>query len=443
MLDHDTLYIVQEYIRDNRPTRARQIESEAYYNNEVPEAMNHDFFGLMVDEKVNYLLGKEPTLECKNRSYLDATTAVLGKSWLYDLQYLAREASVKAIAWLQFYIGDDGKLQTMVIPSEEIIPVWTDKRHVELDMVIRYYPVTYYEGKNKKTIYKVEVYTKDNVYFYEEESGALRVDSQKYLNLADNTDFGHFAVNGQQYSMGKPPFVWLKNNSTEKSDLQKIKDLVDCYNGNRKRLDNMLEDFKNFLVSVRGYDGGDPNEASLKEMLLKRLIFTDGGEHSGVDILTPTIDTAANDSHNQTLKDDIILFGQSVDRNKMQTGNAASGVALKTLYAGLDLKCNGLEGEFNRMFDNLQYFIKSYLQILRVKVSEKDDINIIFNRDVAMNETEAIEQCKNSVGVISNKTIVANHPWVKNLDEELKQIDEEQAAEIDNYKPKEVIVDEE
>ena len=42
-----------------------------------------------------------------------------------------------------------------------------------------------------------------------------------------------------------------------------------------------------------------------------------------------------------------------------------------------------------------------------------------------MNESEIIEDCVNSVGIISLETIISKHPWVDNLEEELKRIKKE------------------
>ena len=39
--------------------------------------------------------------------------------------------------------------------------------------------------------------------------------------------------------------------------------------------------------------------------------------------------------------------------------------------------------------------------------------------------------CKASVGVISDKTIVANHPWVQDADEEMKQLEEENKSDLE------------
>jgi len=58
----------------------------------------------------------------------------------------------------------------------------------------------------------------------------------------------------------------------------------------------------------------------------------------------------------------------------------------------------------------------------------KEPIEFIFNRDIMINEKEAIEGCISSVGIISNKTVVSNHPYVTDVDEELKQIEDDRKA---------------
>ena len=43
---------------------------------------------------------------------------------------------------------------------------------------------------------------------------------------------------------------------------------------------------------------------------------------------------------------------------------------------------------------------------------EGTEVKVIFDRDVLINETEVINNCKNSVGILSDETIVKMHPWV-------------------------------
>ncbi len=243
-MDYQDLFIVQEYIREQQSIINKQLEAQRYYENKANSYMNHDFLSLLIDEKVDYLLGKEPTFECNNKTYLEKALEILGNEALYDLQELAREASVKSIGWWQAYIDEKGMLRFMLIPSDEVIPVWKDKRHKELDWVIRRYPVTAYEGVSKKTRWKVEIYDSKYVYFYEEEGGVLRLDAEKYLDAKDGQEISHFYVGYKGYSMGRPPFAFLKNNAAEKSDLDKVKDLIDRYNNNRYRLDHLLHFLK-------------------------------------------------------------------------------------------------------------------------------------------------------------------------------------------------------
>ena len=52
-----------------------------------------------------------------------------------------------------------------------------------------------------------------------------------------------------------------------------------------------------------------------------------------------------------------------------------------------------------------------------------------------INETEAINNCKNSVGILSDETIVKMHPWVTDPEQELQRIkdEKEEAAQADPY----------
>lgn len=102
-----------------------------------------------------------------------------------------------------------------------------------------------------------------------------------------------------------------------------------------------------------------------------------------------------------------------------------SGTALKFLYSGLDLKCNHLEVEFRQAFNQLLYFINVYLAENGQGNYENEYVELIFNRDIQINETEAITNAQNSKGIISNKTIIANHLWVSDVEAELTQIEKE------------------
>ena len=52
-----------------------------------------------------------------------------------------------------------------------------------------------------------------------------------------------------------------------------------------------------------------------------------------------------------------------------------------------------------------------------------------WTRTSIKNDAELAQICRDSVGIVSQKTILKNHPLVEDADAELKQLEKEQAAE--------------
>ena len=379
----------------------------------------HGFMKNLVDDKVNYLLSKPYTLSCNNEAYLDKVQEVLGKRFQRNLSKLGTEASNKGVAWLHCYINEVGQLKTVKIPSEQIIPLWLDEEHEELQAVIRYYVVDNYYGSVRKEVTYIEYWQQDRVDYYVLQDGRVILDSEKYLN---NQDLGHFEVNGQQASWGKVPFIAFKNNDFELPDLQFVKTLIDEYDTSRSDISNLLTDIQNTIYSLKGY-GGESLSEFMKDLAFYRAVKLE--EDGSLDTVESNINIEASAKHFEQLKKDIFDFGQGVDKNSDKLGNSPSGIALKFIYSGLDLKCNAMEENFKWSFEELMFFVNQYLLLTKQGYAE-EDIEIIFNRDIAINESQAITDCQNSMGIISKKTIVANHPFVTDLDEELKQIEEEE-----------------
>ena len=53
--------------------------------------------------------------------------------------------------------------------------------------------------------------------------------------------------------------------------------------------------------------------------------------------------------------------------------------------------------------------------------------------DMPVNETDIINNCRSSDGLISRRTILTNHPWVKDVDAELKALEEEEQRAMDAF----------
>lgn len=419
-----------KYYRSENDILNRQM---IRYENERPvvditktnNKLAHGFMHNLVDDKVNYLLVKPYTLECEDEEYLESVKETLGKRFQKRLAQLGVEASNKGIAWLYAYIDTEGKFKTMKIPSEQCIPIWIDNDHEELQAFIRYYDVEVYEGKTKRTVTKIEYHTLDGVEYYEMTANSeVILDAEMYLNEeSEGTLLPHIIINEQPGSWERVPFIPFKNNDFELPDLQFIKTLIDNYDLTRSDIANELEDVRNLIYVLKGY-GGQNLAEFMRDLSYYRAIKIEAGEDSGVDTLDSNININAVKEHYETLKKDIYDFGQGVDKSSDKLGNSPSGIALRFMYSGLDLKCNAMEENFKWGFERLLYFVNKYLELTKQPISDKE-ITIVFNRDITINETEAVENIVRSQDILSLETLIAQHPWVIDVDEELKKVQAE------------------
>ena len=140
-----------------------------------------------------------------------------------------------------------------------------------------------------------------------------------------------------------------------------------------------------------------------------------------MSVLNTPLDTTAIDAHLNRLRRDIYDAGNGVDMQDENLGNA-SGVALKFRYAGLDSDAMDMATEFVAAMEDLVWFIRTDMAAKGMGDYTNTKFDIVFNTDIIINEAETITAAKNSVGVISDETIVANHPWVTDAVEEMNKL---------------------
>ncbi|MCX0373170.1 phage portal protein [Clostridium perfringens] len=420
MLTGEQYYEVNNDIFQRKITRPTKKGGNEELKYKANNKLAHAFYKNLVDEKVNYLLGKDYTLKSDNEEYIQKLDWTLGEDFLDILNELGYEASNKGIGWLHIFINEESKLDYMVIPSEQIIPIWIDRRHKTLERLIRLYDVIVYEGTKKKTVTKIELWYPDRVEYYVKDGDQIVLDSEKYLNVEGN--IGHYLKDGKYAVWNKIPFISFKNNRIEKGDIKFIKSLIDNYDLSRSDVANFIEEVKNLIFVLKGYDGEDLGEFMDNLNYYRALILDEDGDAS---TLNPTMDVEAIKIHYEQLKRDINECGQGVNKDLDKFGSSPSGIALKFLYSGIDLKCNSLEVLFKKAFKELLYFINIYLSESSQGSYKDVPVELIFNKNIKINETETITNCINSKGVISNKTIMANHPWVQDPVAEQEQLDKE------------------
>ena len=92
------------------------------------------------------------------------------------------------------------------------------------------------------------------------------------------------------------------------------------------------------------------------------------------------------------------------------------------MYSEIDLEANDLETEYQASFENLIWFVANHLKNTGQEDFTKEKVDVILNRDILVNESQAITDIKNSVGLISTETLLSQHPWVIDVQEEMEKI---------------------
>ena len=135
--------------------------------------------------------------------------------------------------------------------------------------------------------------------------------------------------------------------------------------------------------------------------------------------LTNIIPIEARNSVLEATRKAIFEQGQGFDPQPENFGNQ-SGEALKFMYSLLEMKTGLMETEFKLGFARL---VRAICKALGIQCGT---IIQTWTRTCIKNDTEQAQICKDSVGVVSKKTILKNHPLVEDADEEIKQIEKEE-----------------
>jgi len=420
MIKGNNYYLNQNDIKDRKLYYYKdgvKYEDETKANYRIP----HNWHKLLVDQKVNYLLGKPPVIKADDEQYTQRLNEILDEDFDDILQELGKNASNKGVEYLHPYIDEEGEFRFTIIPAEQIIPIYDTSLQKKLIAAIRYYIV---EVNGQERI-RAEWWTeKDVTYYIQNETGAFELDDTEEENPAS-----HFYYNDIGYGWGKVPFIPFRNNEEEKSDLTFIKELIDIYDIINSDIANDLDEIQKLIYILKGYEGTDLGEFMNNLRYYKAIKVAEDG---GVDTKQAEIPIQAIDSYLNRLEENIFLFGQGVNVKTNKFGNSPSGIALKFLYMLLDLKANQMERKFRKSLKEFVWFVTEYINIKDKKNYDYKTVSFTFTRTMLVNDLEIAQIAQISKGIVSDETIVANHPWVEDAQKELERLQEQNAINLDD-----------
>lgn len=379
----------------------------------------------MVKQKTNYLLGKPFTIDSDDDTYTEALTWFFDKAFMRKIKAVGKDALNCGIAWLYPYYDEKGEFQFKRFRPYEIIPEWKDVDHTELDSVIRFYEVDWYDGERDQKITKVEYYTLQGIDFYE----MSRTDGQIVAVEPFHRDYMEYG--GKGYNWDTLPFIAFKYNDEEQPLIVNCKSLQDGLNLILSNFDdNMNEDSRNTILVLVNYDGENLGEFR-RNLATYGAVKIRSAEGASGDVRTLQVEVNAENykAISDIFKRAIIENCMGYDAKDERLGGSPNQMNIQSMYNDIDLDASDMETEFQASFDMLLYFVDLHLQNTGQGDYTNVEARITFNTNMPMDESMTIQNAQNSTGIISKRTITAHHPWVTDLDAELDQMAEEEAEE--------------
>ena len=434
--------IIRKEIDEFKASEAydRIVEAEAAYRNrtEVQKKTNHikkrsntkiehPLYKKLVDQKADFLLAKDFTVESENEAYAKALGDLFNRSFRRRIKSLGKGGVENGIGYLAPYL-QDGAVEWMKLPADQVIPEWADDEHSELDAYIRFYEVVEYVATEKKIVEKVEFWDRDSVIKFKADNvgGVLNPDTDENGLY----EYAHLTTeDGKAYSWERVPLVWCKYNEEELPLYHFVKDLINDYNWQTSVTADVLRDVAKCIYVIKGYGGADLG-GFVKQ--LQEALAIEVAADGGVDTLSPDLNIDAVMQFLDKNRHDLFDLAAAVDTQDKELGNA-SGVAIMFRYMGLDTDCANLAAELQEAFENMKPFLDFALQISGKGDFSKDTFTVVFNTDMPVNEAEVIANIAVSRGLVSDRTLLAQHPYVKDVDAELEQLEEEKKKAMEDF----------
>lgn len=341
------------------------VEDKTRSNVKIP----HPFFTELVDQAVQYILsGKDgfiksdiPELQTELDAYFNEN-----EDFTSELSEVLTGCMAKGFEYMYAYKNDENnRISFMCADSIGVVEVREKDTDDGCEYVIYWYVDRIEKGQKK--IKRIQVWDKENTYFYVQDGdGKIEEDESELINPKPHILYKKEGDESTYFKgFGFIPFFRLDNNKKQFSCLKTVKDLIDDYDLMASSLSNNLIDFDTPIHVVKGFEGDslDEIQQNLKTKKIIGLESTDSG--AGVDVKTVDIPYDARKTKLELDEKNIYRFGMGLNTAGLKDTSATTNIAIKAAYSLLDLKASKLE-------IRLKQFLR---KILKVVIKEINDVN--------------------------------------------------------------------
>lgn len=365
-----------------------------------------NFSKIIVDTYGGYICGK-PVTYSSNDNIEDVQEAInYNDSAAQDMAF-CRNALTFGIAYELQWLDAFSQVRFTQVSPLNSFAVYDNSLDCELLYFIRWYKANTIDYTDD---YIIEIYDKNRILKYK--SFGL-VGTLKFIE-----EVGH-------YFKDVPVSVFRLNEDCE-NIFNSIITLNDAYN---ELQSSEIDDFNAWVDAYLLLTGVDAEAEDIGAMKENRVLVLPEG--AGANWLVKN----ANDTQIVNMLDNIkknIYKITACPDMADETFLAQSGTALAYKLVGFENVASGIVANFTKA---IQRRIELICNILNIKASEAvwRDINITFTRNLPANITETIQLVNALKGTVSDKTLLAQLPFISDVEAELEALQEQKTANMALY----------
>lgn len=316
-----------------------------------------------------------------------------------DDEYL-KNALIYGVAYEVHYCDETGQERFKLFDSRDCIPVYSNDLDEDLLFVVHFYDDNDIWDNVKHC---VDVYTDKEIIHY---TSDLKFNSMKEIGR-----------DRHYYKQVPVSVFWLNDDRVSAYD--KVMTLQDAYN---KLLSAEIDDFEAFAdayLVLEGMEG--TTQEDVQAMKENRVLLP--GEGGKAYYLTKSINDTQIQNLLKNINDTIHKIANSPDFNDEKL-MAQSGIAMR-------YKLTGMEANASNIVSNMTKALRKRIELISTVENIKGelavwrDIEIVFTRNLPVNELEQSQLINNLRGLVSDKTLLSQLSFISDVDAELEQLKKE------------------
>ena len=268
----------------------------------------------------------------------------------------------------------------------------------------------YDKGKDTADYYELEVADATNITKYELKGKALKEIEQP-----------------APHGFGQVPMIEYINNPEQQGDFEPVLTLIDAYNILQSDRINDREALVDAILLAYGAELDSDDIESIRE----NRVITGIPKDAKIEYLVKQLNESDIEVLRKSIEQDIHKISMTPNLSDQEFAGNASGVAINFKLHPFEQHIRDKEGYFERgLKERIEIYANFLKTASRLTISDdwnKSRVDTIFNRNLPKNDAETADTIQKLDGIVDRATLISQLSFVKNADEILQALADQEA----------------